>query len=848
MRFKKFYVKPKIHSNLYKLYQLATNMWSYWDKEAERLFSRIDSLLYMQTRHNLKLFLEKLPTEVLDQLASDRGFLTELDKVWNRFQEYIKFEGTYIDDDNNEVPFQRDKLVAYFSMEFGLHESLPVYSGGLGILAGDFLKAASDIDIPLVGVGLLYRYGYFTQRININGYQEEKYLENDWFSKPIEILKDEKGEEIKVQVEFAGKKAIARAWKIMVGNVPLYLLDTNIPDNPPEIQRITNMLYDPDRDIRLQQEILLGIGGVRLMEKLGIDPSVCHINEGHSAFLILERLRRLIQKGYSLEEARLIIRNSTVFTTHTPVIEGNEHYSVEMIKKYLTDMVENLGFKLEDFLKLGTVNSNPDIFWLPAFAIRSAAFVNGVSRIHCDVSRKMWISLFPEHHITEIPIDHVTNGVHIATWLSMEMVYLFDRYLGPDYIHAAEKQGVWEKVFSIPDEELWSAHRRRKEQLISFIRNRLVKQLREKGASAAKIRKAKKVLNPSYMTIGFARRFAPYKRADLILTDPDRFAEILRNPEKPVQIIFSGKAHPADQMGKELIKKIIDFAKEYDLEDRVVFVEDYDMDVAKHLVQGVDVWLNNPLKPLEASGTSGMKAGVNGVLNLSVLDGWWPECYDGENGWAITAGEEYDDPEMKKIVESAQIYDLLENDITELFYLRDENDLPEEWVEKMKRSIYCVGKNFNMHRVLREYLYKFYLPGMRRVDKLVDNEGAILKQLLDYKEEIDKIWSRVYVRDFFIKGNNEALMVGEEVEVEAYLYIDDADRELLEVQFFHCTDDDCNETSIVPLQFREKYNDGVAKYTGKITVRKPGLQAGSVRIVPAWDLFNDSFPGYIKWW
>ncbi len=847
MRFKKFYAKPQIHSNLYKLYELANNMWSYWDKEAERLFSRIDSYLYYKTRHNLKLFLEKLPPEELNKLAEDKGFLGELDKVWNRFQEYMKFEGTYREE-GKEIPFKREKVIVYFSMEFGLHESLPVYSGGLGVLSGDFLKAASDIDIPLVGVGLLYKYGYFTQVINLNGYQEERYLENEWFSKPIEILEDENGKELRIEVEIDGKKVQARIWRIMVGNVPLYLIDANVPENDPESREITNMLYDPDKDKRIRQELLLGMGGVTLMEKLGISPAICHLNEGHSAFLILERLKRLMKEGYSLEEAKLLVRHTTVFTTHTPVIEGNENYPVELIEKYLKPQIENLGMKFEDFLDLGIVDDNKKIFWLPAFAIRSSAYVNGVSKIHQGVSRKMWRSLFPLHHINEIPIDHVTNGVHLATWLSMEMVYLFDRYLGPDYIHRAEDPGVWDKVFTIPDSELWSAHRRRKEQLISFVRNRLVNQLKNKGASAAKIRKAKRVLNPAYLTIGFARRFAPYKRADLILTDPDKFAEILRNPERPVQIIFSGKAHPADQMGKEIIKKIIDFAREYDLEDRVVFIEDYDMDVAKHLVQGVDIWLNNPLKPLEASGTSGMKAGINGVINLSVLDGWWPECYDGENGWAITAGEEYDDPEMKKVVEAAQIYDLLANEISELFYLRDENDLPEDWVEMMKKSIYCVGKKFNMHRVLRDYLYKFYLPGIRRCEMLKAEDNKNLKLTLQLKETLEKFWDKIYVRDFFVKTPSDPPMMGEEAEVEAYIFLGEMDNTLITVELFYCPDEECEEFKIIPLLFEEKYEDGVAKFTGSFTVEKPGLQSVSVRVVPEWELVRDSFPNLRKWW
>ncbi|MBW1712887.1 MAG: alpha-glucan family phosphorylase, partial [Deltaproteobacteria bacterium] len=619
MNLRRFYVKPRIPESLKNLFELAYNLWSTWDQGAFKLFNRIDPALYRSIHHNPVELIHRLSTERLAELGKDPGFLFELDQVWQNFVTYQSFKGTYRTPQGQEEAFGPQEVIAYLSMEFSLHESIPIYSGGLGILAGDYLKAASDVGLPLVGFGLLYKFGYFSQRINPDGLQEEEFRENIWFLKPVVEVKDDSGEPVHIQVPLKGDKVWVKLWKAAVGRTSLFLLDCNLELNDPKRRSITDMLYDPERDDRIEQELILGRGSRLAMRALGIEPQVFHLNEGHSAFLIVERLRELmLEKGFSFEEAAAIIRHTTVFTTHTPVIEGNEHFDQDMVADYLKGDLEEMGLALDKFLPLGQVKAQERTFWLPALAIRFSGCVNGVSRIHAQVSRRMWGPLFDKHHPLEIPIHSVTNGVHLPTWLSQEMAYLFDRYVGPDYLHQAESPEVWDSVHSIPDDELWEAHMRTKRMTIAFIRRRLAAEMERKGFARSRIKEVENVLDPKALTIGIARRFAPYKRANLILDDPERLLAILNNEDKPVQLVFSGKSHPADLEGKKIILQVLKFIYEHHVENKVVFVEDYDFDVARHLVQGVDVWLNTPLKPLEASGTSGMKAGINGVLNLSV--------------------------------------------------------------------------------------------------------------------------------------------------------------------------------------------------------------------------------------
>jgi glycogen phosphorylase len=845
MKLKNFYVKPVVPDSLKPLYEISYNMWSTWDKEAERLYRRINPELFRSVKHNPVEFLYKLPPDEMVKLSNDNGFLYELTKVYDRFKRYMNFSGYYTDENGTDIPTDEDDIIAYFSMEFGMHESVAIYSGGLGVLAGDYLKAASDTGIPLYGIGLLYTYGYMNQRIAIDGFQQEEYLENRWYLKAVRETKDKDGEPVIFPMKIKGKIVWIKIWEIDVGTIKLYLLDTNIPQNDLSSRCITDYLYTADKHMRIQQEIILGQGGLKALDILGIKPKIFHLNEGHSAFLIVERMKQLVlDHKMPFEKAKQLIKQSTVFTTHTPVIEGNEHFDESFIREYFKEDVESLGMTMDRFLECGKVD-NSRIFWLPIFAIKYSKYRNGVSKLHGDVSKQMWKDVFPYMHDEEVPIDYVTNGVHLQTWLSMEITYLFDRYLGPDYMHKANKAELWEGISVIPNNEIWEAHKRRKEQLITFVRKKLVKSLMRRGAPAKSIKKAQNALNPEYLTIGFARRFATYKRANLLLQDPERLKKILTSPHRPVQIIFAGKAHPADVAGKTIIKDIINFACENKLEDHIVFVEDYDMDIARHMVQGVDVWLNNPIKPMEASGTSGIKAGINGVLNLSVLDGWWPECFNGTNGWAITAGDYYSDFALKTAAEAQQIYDLLEEEITEKYYEKEDSYFPEAWVEMMKSSIYSVGKGFNMHRMLTEYFNKFYEREFDTLDILEKDNFKMIDEFIIKNKSFAEKWHHITIKDSFSNFDTQSADSSDTMTVEVYVYLDHMKSEDVAVELFYCPDG--TERLVVPLKFIEKYNDNVAKFTGEFGLTKSGEQGYNIRIRPSDPLFFDLYPEFVKW-
>ncbi len=845
MKLKNFYVQPMVPEALEPLYEISYNMWSTWDKEAERLFRRINPELFRSVKHNPVEFLHMLPDEETERLSKDSGFLYELEKVYDKYKRYMAFEGFYTNEDGNDVPADMENVIAYFSMEFGMHESVPIYSGGLGVLAGDYLKAASDTGLPLYGVGLLYTYGYMNQRIAIDGFQHEEYIENKWYLKPVKETVDDSGEPVLFPMKLKGRDVWIKIWEIDVGKIKLYLLDTNIQQNESDTRCITDHLYVADRDLRIQQEIILGQGGLKALGILGIKPKIYHLNEGHSAFLILERIKRLILNDkMPFEKAKQLVIQSTVFTTHTPVIEGNEHFDESYIREYFKDDINELGMPMDRFLQCGKVDG-ARIFWLPVFAIKYSRYKNGVSKIHGEVSRHMWKDIYPNLQEEEIPIDHVTNGVHLQTWLSMEITYLFDRYLGPDYLHRANSPELWEGVSVIPNSEIWEAHKRRKEQLITFVRKRLVATLQRKGAPAKTVKKASNVLNSQYLTIGFARRFAPYKRANLLLSDPERLRKILKNPHKPVQIIFAGKAHPADVVGKSIIKELLNFTTEHGLDEHIVFVEDYDMDIARHMVQGVDVWMNNPMKPLEASGTSGIKAGINGVLNLSVLDGWWPECYDGTNGWAITAGDYYHDRELKDSAEAQQIYDLIEEEITEKFYQKSDSYFSEDWVEMMKNSIYSVGKGFNMHRMLTDYFNKFYIKEFATIERMTGNNFKETDEMMAINKQFSENWKNIVIRDAFTGTDSQAIVSSDYLSIECYVYLGEMKEGDISVELFYCPDTDNCE--ITELEFSERYSDNVAKYTGKFKLSGSGEQGYNIRLIPSNKFFAGLYPEYIKW-
>ena len=596
-------------------------------------------------------------------------------------------------------------------MEYGLTECLPIYSGGLGVLAADHLKSASELGIPMVGIGLLYRRGYFKQKLNVNGWQEEEYKEYDFYSMPVLPWVNEDYSPVVIEIDFPDRKVPARVWKVLIGRIVLYLLDTDIPENKEDDRRITGTLYGGDLEMRIQQEIVLGIGGTEVLNTLGIKYSVLHLNEGHPAFALLERIRERIKAGMSYKEAVQQVKATSVFTTHTPVPAGHDVFPFYLMKKYFRLYWPTLGLDQDSFLKLGIHPQSPNSgFNMTAFALRMCKYRNGVSRRHGEVTRKMWYCIWPELEEEKVPIDYVTNGVHVPTWIEPKMELLFNKYLGPDWLANHDNPVIWKLIDEIPDDELWKTHYWLKMKLINSIRERARIRWTKDRVSTTNVVAGGALLDPSVLTLGFARRFAPYKRADLIFHDWERLRNILTNQWKPIQIIFAGKAHPADDPGKRVLQRIFNAAHNPDLAGRIAFVEDYGEQLAQYLVHGVDVWLNDPLPPMEASGTSGMKAALNGVPNLSIRDGWWIEGFNGANGWAF--GEKNINGSRDK-VDAGAIYQILEENIIPIFYQRANDGIPHSWVQIMKESIKSNGPRFSARRMVKEYVRKFYAPALK---------------------------------------------------------------------------------------------------------------------------------------
>lgn len=701
---------PAIPRRINRLGQLAYNLWWTWNPDGQRLFSRIDPDMWEKTYHNPLRFLQQVSKTRLKEVTRNRYYLDFYDRTLRAFDEYMKATNTWF---KRSCPGCQGKSMAYFSTEFGLHETLPIYAGGLGVLSGDHIKGASDLGLPMVAVGFLYTQGYFSQRISEDGWQEANYRRLKFEELPVLPLLDAEGKPLTISVELPGRQVLARLWEIRVGRLPLYLLDSDVEGNAPHDRELTSRLYISDLDLRISQEIILGIGGVRALRRLGYAPDVWHMNEGHSAFLALERIREYVASGLPFEEACEKVRASTVFTTHTPVPAGSDEFPHWLIDKYFSHLWPQLGLEREQFIDLAR-NRQPwggETFSMPILALRNASHRNGVSELHGRVARKMWNFLWPELPEDEVPITHITNGVHTATWLARRMRLLFDRHLGANWMENLDDPDTWIGIEDIPDLDLWNVRRHLKRKLVHYIRERAREQWMYSGIHPVQIIAAGVLLDPYVLTIGFARRFATYKRANLILYDMDRLLDIINRPNRPVQIIFAGKSHPADEPGKLLIQQVYRAVKKAENGGRLVFLEDYDMNLARYMVQGVDVWLNTPRRPNEASGTSGQKAAMNGVLNFSVLDGWWREGYNGQNGWAIGDETEYESPEMQDAADAQSLYDTLENEIIPLYYdERSADDLPGEWIAKIKESIRTLSPRFSIRRMLKEYATRMYIP------------------------------------------------------------------------------------------------------------------------------------------
>ncbi len=692
-----------------RLGELAYNLWWTWNPEAQRLFARIDTILWESTYHNAIQFLRLVDQNRYKSLISDRYFLDHYDRILRLFDEYMRSKDTWF---TREHPQHVNHPIAYFSTEFGLHETLPIYAGGLGVLSGDHLKGASDLGLPLIAIGFLYTQGYFSQHISEDGWQEARYLRLKFEDLPVLPFVDEDDKPLTISVELPGRNVLARLWEIRIGRIPLYLLDSDVEGNSPTDRELTSRLYISDLDSRISQEIILGIGGVRALRALGYNPAVWHMNEGHSAFLVLERVRELVKAGNTFDEAAELVRPTTVFTTHTPVPAGSDEFPLWLVDKYFSSLWPQLGLTREQFIDLAHhVLPWGESFSMPILALGMSTKRNGVSELHGKVARKMWGFLWPDKKEDDIPITYITNGVHTGTWLARRLGFLYDRYLGNGWLEHVDDPETWLRIDDIPDADLWALRRHLKRKLTLYMRDRSRDQWMRTIVHPVQVIAAGVLLDPYVLTIGFARRFATYKRANLVLHDLDRLLDIITRPDQPVQIIFAGKAHPADEPGKLLIQQVYRAVKQAENGGRLVFLDDYDMNLARYLIQGVDVWMNTPRPPNEASGTSGQKAAMNGVINFSVLDGWWREGFNGANGWSIGDDQVYENSDQQDAADANNLYDTLENKIVPLYYQdRSADGLPSDWIAMMKESMRTLTPRFSIRRMVKEYTERMYLP------------------------------------------------------------------------------------------------------------------------------------------
>ncbi|MCS7220594.1 MAG: alpha-glucan family phosphorylase [Anaerolineae bacterium] len=839
-------VFPAVPTRLSRLNELAYNLWWSWHPAAQALYRDLDPELWERVEHNPVKLLRDLSQERLDAAASDPAYLAAYDQVITAFEAYLTSHASCLTQHHPQV---RDELIAYFSAEFGLHESLPMYSGGLGILAGDHCKAASDLGIPLVGVGFLYPQGYFRQRIDAHGWQQATYEKIHFSEVPAQPALNSEGQQVMISVELPGRTVYARVWHIQVGRVNLYLLDTDVALNGHSDRELTARLYGGDQETRIAQEFVLGIGGVRALRALGIYPTVWHVNEGHCAFLVLERMRELVAQGLSFAAAREAVAANTVFTTHTPVPAGNDAFPFELIDRYFGHFWPQLHIDRETFLSLG----RHDYPWGPQFsmtalALRTSGRRNGVSQLHGEISRRMWQPLWPETPTEEVPISAITNGVHLASWLAPELAELYDRYLAPDWRERIEQPETWAPLAEVPDEALWEVHCRLRHKMIDFIRHRVRRQRLRYGESAERISATAELLNPDALTIGFARRFATYKRATLLFRDLARLQALLSRPDRPVQIIFAGKAHPADEPGKKLIQTIHQLSQRPEFLGRIVFVEDYDINLARYLVQGVDLWLNTPRRPNEASGTSGQKASINGVPTCSILDGWWPEAYEGANGWAFGETREFADSEAQDDADAQALYMTLEEEIIPLFFERGEDGVPHRWVRVMKEAIRSVAPRFNTHRMVREYLEKMYLPAAKSWHAMSADDFALARELAAWRARVMAAWP--FVRVTAHGPEDGTITLGEEIEVTAEVCLDKLSPEDVTVELVYGRQNGgvLQNLYAVPMTMEEKLEPGRYRYRTLLKPQASGNHAYGVRVLATHPALPDKFDARLMRW
>ncbi|MDP2643498.1 MAG: alpha-glucan family phosphorylase [Desulfobacterales bacterium] len=846
-RLQSFQVFPAIPATLSFLEVLARNLWWCWRLNAIELFRRMHPRLWTKSGRNPLLFLTMISQERMVELAHNASFLAHLERVRKSYEDEVVAP--------HEPPdplYRPGESIAYFSMEFGIHESLPLFAGGLGILAGEHLKAASDLGLPLVGVGLFYRKGYFRQYLDAFGWQQEEYPETDLFSFPGARVKDTGGGELTVEIDGPDGKIRAALWKVMVGRIPLILLDTNLVENPPEIREITSHLYAGEPRKRLAQEILLGIGGIRALKALDKFPTIAHMNEGHSSFSSLERLAQTMSLyNVDLRAALEIVPRTSIFTTHTPVAAGHDEFSPEQVRPYLLSFQDRFNLSADKILSWGQpLGAGPEApFSLFVLGMRMAQYRNGVSELHGAVARRMWSHVWPGRPEDEIPISHITNGIHIPSWISIENAQLFERYIDPNWHLHNWQQEITQRIDDIYDDELWRAHESNRVRLVRICRELMALQYGRRQAAKALILNAESVLDPDVLTISFARRFTGYKRANLLFQDPGRLEALLTSDSRPVQFVFAGKAHPKDDQGKEFIKDIIHFCQRANIGHRMVFLEDYDIHIARALVQGSDVWLNTPRRTFEACGTSGMKAAVNGVLNLSVLDGWWSEAYSADRGWVIGQDVDYHDPVYQDAVESQALYNILENDVIPLFYDRKNGGVPVRWIKMMKESIKMVLNYFCTHRMVERYEKKYYLPAVGQHRAILSNGAEAVKKIINQRRRLRESWKHIQVKGPF-RVSDGPFRVGETFDITAEITLGGLLPEEVVVELYYGqlkSVDKVLASRTEQLGVLEERGHGQYLYGGKLVCDQTGQYGLTVRVTARGDDFVKFTPGFVTW-
>ncbi len=840
--FNKITVNPQLPKRIERLGDISNNLWWSWNTEFLRLFKEIDRDLWESVEKNPVKFLRLVSQEKLEEATKNTNFLRDYDKIVENFDGYIQAKNTWF---SRNYPDNRNDLVAYFSAEYGLDQVLSIYSGGLGILSGDHLKSASDLGLPLVAVGLLYKNGYFHQKINGVGQQETEYKNIDVSTLPIQEVKDSDGKDLLIYVKFPKKKLYLKVWKINVGRVTLYLMDSDIEENIEEYRNITTTLYGGDQEMRISQEIVLGMAGVSLLKALGLNPTVYHMNEGHSSFLILELIKNCMkEKQVSFEMARDIVSSRTVFTTHTPVPAGNDIFPIHLVEKYFKDYWDRLGISREEFLQMG-MKPNAELnsgFNMGILALKVAGKKNGVSKLHGAVSRELFGDIWPHIAPNESPISYITNGIHTCSWLAQDLKALYNEYLTPYWQDSIYKDETWEKIREIPDEKLWEVHRIRKQKLLEFVKENVTNRLRRSNYPYEEIEEITSKLNPDALTIGFARRFATYKRGTLLFRDLERITQIVNHTDKPVQIIIAGKAHPADREGQDLIKYIHEISMKPQFKGKIFLLENYNIAMSRYLISGVDVWLNTPRRPMEASGTSGQKASVNGVVNFSILDGWWAEGYNQKNGWAIGTNAEYDNYEIQDNNDSQSIYATLENKIIPAYYAKDEKGVSKEWMQIMKESIISTGGKYSTSRMLVDYITKLYMP-LANLYKTYYCNLEEVTQYESWKQELYRNWEDMVITEEH-NLDNITIDAGNKITVNCSIQLPNLTPDSIEAQVYYGKIKEngvVEKIGVIPMKLLGQDEDSKNyQYEAKIELTTGGDYGYTFRVIPKHRMLLDS--------